>query len=63
MSDQGSREAPTVQRLDSGYWYVRWSPEIWAQWPISREPQESDFFQSTATPERLRACRAAMEIE
>jgi hypothetical protein len=50
---------PEVKRLSSGYWLVRWSGEIWAQWPCGREPVEADFFhaETTYTAERLRQCR------
>lgn len=45
---------PIVKRLESGYWHVRWSAEIWAQWPCGRLPTAADFFHDTGTPERLR---------
>lgn len=49
---------PIVTVLDSGYWHVRWSAEIWAQWPNTRPVQAEDFFAPswTATPERVRLC-------
>jgi hypothetical protein len=53
-----AQRRPSVKRLDSGYWYVRWSAEIWAQWPVGRFVHRDDFFHPdyAATPERLRLC-------
>lgn len=35
---------PTVKLLESGYWLVRWSQNLWLQWPKGRWPRESDGF-------------------
>ena len=53
----------TLQRLASGYWHARWSSEIWAQWPIDREPREEDFFHASSTPERIREAADAAANE
>jgi len=52
---------PIIKYLDSGYWYARWSGEIWAQWPVNSEITKESFFNSnwTATPERIAQCREA----
>jgi hypothetical protein len=49
---------PSVKRLDSGFWFVRWSNEIWAQWPVSRSVGSEDFFHPdvTGTEARMRQC-------
>lgn len=46
-------ERPTVERLDSGYWHVRWCDEIWAQWPCGRACEPGDFFHDTSTVARI----------
>ena len=56
----------TITRLSSGYWFARWSPEIWAQWPVGRDVDYEDFFHPaySATPARIDACtRAVAEAE
>ena len=52
-----------IQRLKSGYWYARWSSEIWAQWPCDRGPRPEDFFHPnwTATPDRLQEVAEAID--
>jgi hypothetical protein len=48
---------PTLQRLDSGYWFVRWSHNIWAQWPCDRDVRKDDFSHELAYSfERARQC-------
>jgi hypothetical protein len=56
MSDQPDEKRATVTRLDSGYVLVRWSAQVWAQWPEHRSATAEDFFQPSwsATPERIR---------
>lgn len=51
-----------IKLLASGYWFARWTPEIWAQWPKGREVQVSDFFHAewSATPERLKELTTRM---
>ena len=47
---------PKVVLLESGFWHVWWSAEIWAQWPAIRLATSEDFFHPdfTATPARIR---------
>jgi hypothetical protein len=42
MTDEGRK--PTVQRLDSGYWLVKWNQNQWVQWPVGQEPILADSF-------------------
>ena len=35
---------PTIKRLQSNYWRVRWSYHRWLQWPVGREPELADGF-------------------
>jgi hypothetical protein len=35
---------PTLKRLASGYWHLRWNDVRWAQWPGDREPTREDCF-------------------
>lgn len=35
---------PHVSKLSSGYWHVRWSDNLWLQWPIGRAPTAEDGF-------------------
>lgn len=60
---KGIRIRPQVKRLESGYWLVRWSHQIWAQWPVSRPVRVEDFFEPdwSATPERLKMALALTE--
>jgi len=52
---------PTIQLLPSGYYHVRWSREVWAQWPSAYwAPREVDFFGGTGTPERIREAVACV---
>ena len=48
--------------LDSGYWYVRWNREAWAQWPRQRYATREDFFHAdfSYTPQRQAFCDALM---
>ena len=55
------RDMPTIKRLDSGYFHVCWSAEIWAQWPTQYwAPRDVDFFHECGTRERI--CEAAMMV-
>ena len=53
---------PTIQRLKSNYWYVRWSSNIWAQWSTSFwAPRPEDFFvPGTGTADRIREASACV---
>lgn len=53
---------PTIKRLESGYWHVRWNAEIWAQWPDGRPLQDADFFHDTATPQRIHEADALATV-
>ena len=33
---------PTIRRLDSGYWHVRFGRRCFVQWPQSRPPEPTD---------------------
>lgn len=35
---------PVIQRLESGYWLVRWNPNQWIQWPCDRDATLRDSF-------------------
>lgn len=35
---------PRVTRLQSGYWHVRWSQNLWLQWPVGQHPTIADGF-------------------
>jgi len=48
-----------LQRLSSGYWFARWSDEVWAQWSGSIITL-ADFFHNTGTTERIRQCEQAI---
>ena len=50
-----------AKRLASGYWYVGWSPDLWFQWPTSREPTLHDGF-GWVTEAHRRAAIAAIEV-
>ena len=51
---------PTVLRLESGYWHVRWTDEVWAQWPCHRQPLPGDFFNATWTASGERITEAVL---
>ena len=52
---------PTIKRLSTGYYHVRWNDEIWAQWPVSFwAPREDEFFHNTGTAERIREATACV---
>ena len=53
---------PTIRRLESGYWSVRWSEAIWAQWPTSFwAPRSEDFFvPGTGTAKRISEASACV---
>lgn len=56
---------PTIQRLDSGYWLVRWAREVWAQWPMGRAVRPEDFFHAawSCTADRMAQCDRLAELE
>ena len=35
---------PVVKRLSTGYLHIRWSSDLWFQFPVDREPDISDGF-------------------
>ena len=35
---------PSVTLLSSGYYLVRWSPNLWIQWPHNRQATQCDGF-------------------
>ncbi len=53
---------PIVERTSTGYWHVRWSEQVWAQWSVEFwAPRPLDFFvASTATPERISEAAAGV---
>lgn len=44
---------PTIKLLESGYGHVRWSANLWFQWPKWRLPMTVDGF-GWVTPRHLR---------
>lgn len=52
-----------LKKLDSGYWFARWSPEVWAQWRQGVPLTEQDFFHPAyaASAERIREAEAAVQ--
>lgn len=47
MTDTPTPEAllPTsIKRLDSGYWHVKFGPQIFVQWPVGYYAQHADVF-------------------
>lgn len=52
---------PSVQRLDSGYWLVRWDRENWAQFR-GTYPRYEDFFHPEWSYSEARVNEAARVI-
>ena len=54
---------PSVQRLDSGYWHVRFDLNRFVQWPCGRLPREEDGFGWLSPAEYREAARLTQEEE